>query len=107
MVGAMFVNGAMLVVAAAALSGTGIDTIEETYTTVEGVSGEYASILFGVVLIAAGLSSSLVATMAGQTVMDGFLNWSVNVWIRWSVTLVPSLAIVMVGLDPTSVLVVS
>jgi len=45
--------------------------------------------------------------MAGQTVMDGFLNWSVNVWIRRSVTLVPSLIIVMIGLDPTKVLLAS
>ena len=107
LLGAMFVNAAMLIVAAAALSGTGIETVEEAYTTVQGVFGEYASILFGVALIAAGLSSSLVATMAGQTVMDGFLNWSVNVWIRRSVTLVPSLAVVVAGLEPTKVLVAS
>ncbi len=43
---------------------------------------------FGVALTAAGLSSSLVATMAGQTVMDGFLDLNVNVWLRRSVTLV-------------------
>ena len=45
--------------------------------------------------------------MAGQTVMDGFLDLNVNVWLRRSVTLVPSLAIVMAGFDPTSVLVAS
>ena len=56
--GAMFVNGAMLVVAAAALTGTGIDTLEDAYVTVEGVFGKHASILFGIALIAAGLSSS-------------------------------------------------
>lgn len=107
LLGAMFVNGAMLVVAAAALIGTGIDTVEDAYVTVQGVFGDYASILFGLALIAAGLSSSLVATMAGQTVMDGFLDWSVNVWVRRSVTLLPSLAIVLIGLEPTKVLVAS
>ena len=45
--------------------------------------------------------------MAGQTVMDGFLDLNINVWIRRSVTLVPSLAIVMAGFDPTTVLVAS
>jgi manganese transport protein len=45
--------------------------------------------------------------MAGQTVMDGFLDLNVNVWVRRSVTLVPSLAIVLAGFDPTSVLVAS
>jgi len=107
LIGAMFVNGAMLVVAAAALSGTGIETVEESYVTLQDVFGNYASILFGIALIFAGLSSSLVATMAGQTVMDGFLNWTINVWIRRSVTLLPSLAIVLAGLEPTKVLVAS
>jgi len=105
--GAMFVNAAMLVVAAAALTGTGIDTVEEAYVTVNDVFGGHASLAFGVALIAAGLSSSLVATMAGQTVMDGFLDWNVKVWIRRSVTLIPSLAVVVAGFDPTSVLVAS
>ena len=105
--GAMFVNAAMLVVAAAALQGTGIETLEEAYVTLAGIFGSNASLAFGVALIAAGLSSSLVATMAGQTVMDGFLDLNVNVWLRRSVTLVPSLLIVAAGFDPTSVLVAS
>ncbi len=105
--GAMFVNAAMLIVAAAALQGTGISTLEEAYRTLSGVFGGNASLAFGIALIAAGLSSSLVATMAGQTVMDGFLDLNINVWLRRSVTLVPSLAVVMIGLDPTSVLVAS
>ncbi|MFB6154311.1 MAG: Nramp family divalent metal transporter [Haloferacaceae archaeon] len=105
--GAMFVNGAMLVVAAASLQGTGIETLNEAYLTLQAVFGSHSSLAFGIALIAAGLSSSLVATMAGQTVMDGFLDLNVNVWLRRSVTLVPSLVIVMAGFDPTSVLVAS
>ena len=105
--GAMFVNAAMLVVAAAALTGTGIETLEEAYVTLDGVFGGQASLAFGVALIAAGLSSSLVATMAGQTVMDGFLDWNVSVWIRRSVTLVPSIVVVVLGFEPTSILVAS
>ena len=105
--GAMFVNAAMLVVAAASLQGTGIETLTEAYITLQTVFGANASFAFGIALIAAGLSSSLVATMAGQTVMDGFLDLNVNVWIRRSVTLVPSLAVVLAGFDPTSVLVAS
>lgn len=104
---AMFVNAAMLVVAAAALQGTGISTLEEAYVTLSRVFGTHSSLAFGIALIAAGLSSSLVATMAGQTVMDGFLDLNVNVWLRRSVTLVPSIAIVVAGFEPTSVLVAS
>jgi manganese transport protein len=104
---AMFVNAAMLIVAAAALQGTGISTLNEAYVTLNKVFGEYSSLAFGIALIAAGLSSSLVATMAGQTVMDGFLDLKVNVWLRRSVTLIPSLAIVMAGFEATNVLVAS
>ncbi len=105
--GAMFVNAAMLIVAAAALQGTGISSLRQAYVTLNGVFGGSASLAFGIALIAAGLSSSLVATMAGQTVMDGFLDTRINVWLRRSVTLVPSLAVVWIGLDPTNVLVAS
>lgn len=105
--GAMFVNAAMLIVAAAALQGTGISTLQEAYVTLQNVFGANSSVVFGIALIAAGLSSSLVATMAGQTVMDGFLDLQINVWLRRSVTLVPSLVVVIAGFDPTSVLVAS
>jgi manganese transport protein len=104
---AMFVNAAMLIVAAAALQGTGIETLDEAYITLENVFGPYSSYAFGIALIAAGLSSSLVATMAGQTVMDGFLKLDISVWYRRSVTLIPSIIIVMIGFDATSVLVAS
>lgn len=104
---AMFVNAAMLIVAAAALQGTGITSLEEAYVTLSNVFGDYSSLAFGIALIAAGLSSSLVATMAGQTVMDGFLDLRVNVWVRRLFTLAPSLVIVMLGFEPTSVLVAS
>jgi len=104
---AMFVNAAMLIVAAAALQGTGIHTLKEAYVTLDKVFGSYSSLAFGIALIAAGLSSSLVATMSGQTVMDGFLNLKINVWWRRSVTLIPSIAVVAAGFEPTRVLVAS
>ena len=104
---AMFVNAAMLLVAAASLYSKTFEGLEGAYITLDDVFGGYAALAFGVALIAAGLSSSFVATMAGQTVMDGFLDLKINVWLRRSVTLVPSLIIVMIGFDPTAVLVAS
>lgn len=80
-------------------------TLNEAYVALLDVFGGNTSLTFGVALITAGLASSLVTTMAGQTVMDGVLD--LNVWIRPLVTLVPSLAIVITGFDPTSVLVAS
>ncbi|MFB6283378.1 MAG: Nramp family divalent metal transporter [Halobacteria archaeon] len=105
--GSTFVNAAMLIVAAAALQGTGIYSLTEAYITISNVFGSFASEIFGLALITAGLASSIVATMAGQSVMDEFLGWNFNVWIRRTVTLVPSLAVVWMGFDPTSVLVAS
>lgn len=104
---AMFVNAAMLIVAAAALQGTGISTLNEAYVTLHEVFGSYSSLAFGIALIAAGLSSSLVATMSGQTVMDGFLDLNISIWMRRAVTLVPSVIIVMIGFEATKVLVAS
>ena len=105
--GAMFVNASMLIVAADALGGTGIESVEEAFMTLQNLFSDFAGIIFGIALIASGLSSSLVALMAGQVVMDGFLNWQVNVWIRRSVTLIPSLIVVLIGLEPSKVLVAS
>lgn len=102
---AMFINAAMLIIAAAALQGTGIDTLDEAYVTLKSVFGHYSSLAFGIALIAAGLSSSLVATMAGQTVMDGFLDWKTNIWVRRFATLIPSMAVVIAGFEATHVLV--
>jgi manganese transport protein len=105
--GAMFVNAAMLIVAAAALMGTGISTLNEAYITLDKVFGQYSSLVFGIALISAGLSSSLVATMAGQTVIDGFLDLKINVWWRRSATLIPSLAVVVAGFEATKILITS
>jgi len=105
--GAMFVNAAMLVVAASALFGSGVATIEAASATLQSVFGPLASEVFGLALVAAGLSSSFVATMAGQTVMDGFLDLQIPAWARRLVTLVPSLTVVLLGFETTTVLVAS
>jgi manganese transport protein len=104
---AMFVNGSMVIVASACLFQSGISSIEEAFELIEKTVGNNVSTIFGAALIISGLASSVVCTMAGQEVMDGFLNWKVHVWIRRSVTLVPSLIIVLAELNPTKVLVAS
>jgi len=105
---AMFVNGAMLVVAAFALPNLDAPvTLDAAYATLSNTVGELASHVFALALVAAGLSSSLVATLSGQVVIDGFLEIDLSPWIRRSATLIPSLAIVLLGFDPTSVLVFS
>ncbi len=104
------INAAMLMMAAATFhttGHTGIGTIEEAHKTLEPLLGSAASWIFAVSLLASGLSSSSVGTMAGQVIMQGFLHRHIAVWIRRLTTMVPSLIVIMVGLDPTRTLVIS
>ena len=105
-----FVNAAMLIMAAATFFNQGltnIGTIEEAHRTLEPLLGSAASWVFAISLLASGLSSSSVGTMAGQVIMQGFLHWHIPVWIRRIVTFLPSLVVIMLKLDPTSILVLS
>ena len=104
------VNAAMLIMAAATFHQQGlheIATIEEAHRTLEPLLGKAASWVFGISLLAAGLSSSSVGTMAGQVIMQGFLKWQIPVWVRRLVTMVPSLVVIASGLEPTRTLVIS
>jgi manganese transport protein len=104
------VNAAMLIMAASTFHQTGhqdIGSIEEAYRTLLPLLGPAASTIFAVSLLASGLSSSTVGTMAGQVIMQGYLRRSIPVWIRRAVTMVPALVVVAIGLDPTRTLVIS
>ena len=104
------VNMAMLVMAAATFFNQGltqIGTIEEAHRTLQPLLGSAASWVFAISLLASGLSSSSVGTMAGQIIMQGFLHWHIPVWIRRLVTMTPSLVVIALGLDPTRTLVIS
>jgi manganese transport protein len=104
------INAAMLMMAAATFHRAGlhdIGTIEEAYRTLEPLLGSAASWVFAISLLASGLSSASVGTMAGQIIMQGFLHHQIPVWIRRLVTMVPSLIVIGIGLDPTRTLVLS
>lgn len=104
------VNAAMLIMAAATFFNQGlttIGTIEEAHRTLEPLLGAAASWVFAISLLASGLSSSSVGTMAGQVIMQGFLHWHIPVWIRRLITIIPSLLVIGMGLEPTYTLVLS
>jgi len=109
MVIASSVNAAMLITAAAAfhIGNAGVGTLEQAYKTLQPLLGHAAGIVFGVALLASGLSSSSVGTMAGQIIMQGFLHFHIPPWIRRVVTIIPSLIVIFAGLDPTRTLVIS
>ncbi len=104
------VNAAMLIMAAATFYTQGlheIGTLDEAYRTLSPILGPASSYIFAIALIAAGLSSSAVGTMAGQVVMQGFIHSRIPLWIRRLVTVIPSLVVLSAGLDPTRTLVIS
>ena len=104
------INMAMLVMAAATFFSKGITSmgsLEEAHKTLEPLLGKAASWVFGVSLLASGLSSSTVGTMAGQVIMQGFVQRRIPAWIRRLATMVPSLVVIAIGLDPSRTLVFS
>jgi len=109
MVIASSVNAAMLITASAAFFkvGTSVGSLEEAYRTLQPLLGPAAGIVFGVALLASGLSSSSVGTMAGQVIMQGFLHYHIPPWVRRIVTIIPSLMVIFAGFDPTRTLVIS
>lgn len=104
------VNVAMLVMSASTFFRAGlheVGTIEEAYKTLTPLLGSASSAIFAIALLASGLSSSAVGTLAGQVMMQGFLKWEIPLWVRRAVTMTPSLVVMAVGLDPTRTLVIS
>jgi manganese transport protein len=107
---ASLVNMAMLIMAAATFHQhgyTGIATLEDAHLTLQPLLGYAAGWIFAVSLLASGLSSSTVGTSAGQVMMQGFLHRRVPIWLRRAVTIIPSLVVIAVGLEPTRTLVLS
>lgn len=106
---AFFVNAAMVVVSAAVFyrNGVIVETMQEAHKSLEPLLGPLSSGAFGIALLASGLSSSAVGTMAGQTIMKGFVNISLPVNLRRLITMMPALIIIAVGVNPMHALVLS
>ncbi len=104
------VNLSMMMIAAALFHGSGlgqIDTIEGAFGGLKQVVSPGAATIFGVALLASGFASSSVGTMAGQVVMQGFIQRRIPIFVRRAVTLAPALVVLAVGFNPTDALVAS
>ncbi|GAC1428413.1 MAG: Nramp family divalent metal transporter [Chloroflexota bacterium] len=104
------INMAMLYMAAATFHTHGLTTVADipsAYHTLTPLLGPAASLVFAVSLLASGLSSSTVGTMAGQVIMQGFVGFTIPLWVRRLVTMAPTIVIVGLGIDPTRALVLS
>jgi manganese transport protein len=104
------VNMAMLFMSASVFHFTGhadVADIHGAYQTLTPLLGGAASLVFAISLFASGISSSHVGTMAGQVVMQGFIDFRIPIWLRRIVTMIPAVGAVLLGLDPTRTLVIS
>jgi manganese transport protein len=104
------INAAMLIMAASTFHATGnsdIGSIEQAHQTLTPLLGGASSTVFAIALLASGLSSATVGTMAGQVVMQGFLKRTIPLWVRRGVTMIPALVVIRIGFEPTATLVIS
>jgi manganese transport protein len=99
---ALFINGAILVLAAAAFHWSGhkdVASIQDAYKLLSPMMGVgVASVLFAVALLASGQNSTLTGTLAGQIVMEGFINLRLRPWLRRLITralaIIPAVGII-------------
>jgi len=102
------INISMLVLAAAALGGVdGTDSIEGAHAAIVTALGPTIGVVFAVGLLASGLASTSVGTYAGSAIMGGLLKLRIPLLVRRLVTLIPALAVLAAGVDPTTALVLS
>jgi manganese transport protein len=104
------VNMSMLIVAAAAFHSRGLTDVvdlEEVHALLGPILGSSAPVLFALALLASGLSSSSVGTLAGQVIMEGFIHRRIPLWLRRGITMAPAIAIIAIGVNPTRALIIS
>jgi manganese transport protein len=104
------VNLSMMIVAAGLFHDSGlagIDTIDGAYDGLKTLVSTNAATIFGISLLASGFASSSVGTMAGQVVMQGFIQRRIPIFVRRAATLAPALLVLAIGLNPTNALVAS
>jgi manganese transport protein len=105
------VNMSMLVIAAAVFHEGGMTQVGDDLVQVADVLGDelgkHANLLFGIALLASGLSSSSVGTLAGQVVMQGFIRRRIPLFLRRAITMAPALILIAAGVDASRALVLS
>ncbi|MEY2371827.1 Nramp family divalent metal transporter [Lysinibacillus capsici] len=103
------INMSMLIIAAAVFhtQGVVVEDLDVAYNGLKDALGPLAAISFGLGLLIAGLASSSVGTLAGDVVMQGFIQRKIPLYLRRAITMVPPLAIIASGVNATYALVLS
>lgn len=106
---AFIVNAAMVIVSAAVFYSKGlqVDSIEVAHQSLTPLLGTLSSGAFAIALLASGFSSSAVGAMAGETVMDGFINIRMSANAKRLITMAPAMLIIAAGINPMKALVMS
>src|SRR5690348_6113132 len=105
------INLAMLTMAAAVFGSRGLvnmgSDLTQVYTGLDQYIGGHSGLIFGIALLASGISSSSVGTLSGQVVMQGFIRFQIPVFLRRAITMVPALVLIASHFDPSRALVLS
>ena len=104
--GAWLINSAMIVMAAVVMfrGPEYYPTIQDAFHTLGPLLGPGAAVVFAVALLCSGLSSSTVGVMAGQVIIEGFLDIRFPIFLRRFITVIPALVVIAVGSDPLKIL---
>jgi manganese transport protein len=106
--GAWLINSAMIVMAAVAFTHhVTAPSIEDAYHTLGPLLGPMSATVFAVALLCSGLSSSTVGVMAGQVIIEGFLDIRFPIFLRRLITIIPAMVVIAIGLDPLKILILS
>ncbi|MFK8884498.1 Nramp family divalent metal transporter [Bacillus velezensis] len=101
------INASMLIVAAALFfkNGLYVEDLDVAYQQFGHYIGPASAILFGIGLLAAGLSSSSVGTLSGDIIMQGFIRYRIPLYLRRFITIIPPMIIIISGVNATEALV--
>jgi manganese transport protein len=105
------INMAMLITAATVFHARGLvnvgNDLTQVYHQLDQYMGAHSGLIFGIALMASGISSASVGTLSGQVVMQGFIHRQISIFLRRAITMIPALVVIAVGFDPSHTLVVS
>ena len=104
------INASMLIMAAALFNANGftdVGDIDLAFEQLRVLVSDNSAIIFGVALLSSGFASSSIGTMAGQVVMQGFINRQIPLWLRRLITMTPALVILAIGVNASYALVLS
>jgi manganese transport protein len=105
------INMAMLTTAAAVFNARGMtgvgNDLTQVFHSLDHYLGAHSGLIFGIALMASGISSASVGTLAGQVVMQGFIQRKISIFLRRAITMVPALIVIGIHFDPSRALVLS